>query len=345
MKAAYLMDIQRFELKEVEKPVPLSNEVLVRVKSVGICGSDVHFYEDGRIGPVKATFPYIIGHECSGIVEATGDDVDQKLKGKRVFIEPAIYCYTCKYCKSGQYNICPNVGFLGTPPVYGAYAEYIKMPTANIIPIPDEISYDEAVMLEPITIGFHAINRIGIKKIEKADNIAIFGCGPIGLTILSILRSMTNVPIFALDRLDYRLKIAKELGGTFTYNVDNTKFIDMIRKETLLGVDIAIEAAGDQNAIYKAAEACAPSATLLIAGIPKEDNIIIDAHATRRKELDIKLLRRSNSNTSEALEFLIKNKSVINTIITHKLPLKDIEKGFKLVSKYADNVIKVILNP
>jgi L-iditol 2-dehydrogenase len=345
MNAAFLKSIGCFEMGEMELRELKDDEVLIRVMSAGICGSDVHFYKDGRIGPTKATFPYIIGHECSGVIEDIGDKVEIALKGQRVAVEPAIYCYNCRFCRSGNYNICPNVKFLGTPPVFGAFSEYIIMPKKNITPIPEIVSYDEAIMLEPLTIGFHALERIDKDKLKTAKDIAIIGAGPIGLTILSILKDKTLANIIVIDKLDYRLKKAKELGADEVYNSDNIDYVKAIEEKTGFGVDIAIEAAGDTEAMYNASEISAPGATVLIAGIPENDNIEVNAHNTRRKELDIKLLRRSNFNEKEALEHLLKYRKEMNSIITHRFPLEDIQKGFEIIKDYKDNAIKIIINP
>jgi L-iditol 2-dehydrogenase len=274
-----------------------------------------------------------------------GENVDKELIGKRVAVEPAIYCYECEFCRSGKYNICPNVKFLGTPPVFGAYSEYITMPVKNIIPIPDEVSYEGGVMLEPLTICYHGIERIGREKIKKAKAITIIGCGPIGLSMIALIRNITDAMIFALDRIDYRLEKAKALGANYTYNIEETPFLDNILSKTKYGSDITIEAAGEESSMYNASEVTAPGGTVLIAGIPDTDNIIINAHSTRKKELDIKLLRRSNFNELEASEYLKNNKEIVNSMITHNFALKDIKKGFDLVANYSDGAIKVIINP
>jgi L-iditol 2-dehydrogenase len=342
MKAAFLAQIGRFEIKEVPIPEVKPNEVLVRIKAVGICGSDVHYYKSGRIGPTKAVFPYIVGHECSGVVEKTGSDVVKARPGMRVVVEPAIYCYECRFCREGRYNICPNVGFLGTPPVQGAYSEYLVVPQENVFEIPAGMSFEEAVLLEPLTIAFHAVKLADLK--EEHD-VAVFGCGTIGLNILSAIRDITKGRIFAIDRLDYRLEAARRLGADYIINSDRHDPVKFVIENTEYGVERCFEAAGSVEAMKIAAEMTSFGGIVVLGGIPEEDEIRINAHSSRRKELDIRFLRRSNGEIGDAVRHLTRHRDLASAIITHVLPLDEIVQGFELTANYDDNAIKVLINP
>lgn len=342
MKAAFLTEVGKFEIREVPIPDVNAGEVLVKIKSVGICGSDVHYYKSGRIGSTKATFPYIIGHECSGVIEKVGSGIDSNLVGTRVAVEPAIYCYKCRFCLEGMYNICENVEFLGTPPIQGAYSEYLVIPEKNVLAIPNEISFDDAVLLEPLAIAFHALKR---SDLNPGDDVAIYGCGTVGLSILSVIRERTKGKVFAIDKLNYRLDIAREFGADYTINSDEIDPVNFILKSTHYGVQRSFEAAGSIEAMKNAADITSSGGTVILGGIPEEDNVCFDAHTSRRKELDIKFLRRSNFETVDAVKHFLKNKGIDSKIITHKIPLEEIATGFEMTKNYSNNAIKVIINP
>ena len=343
MDSAFLVKIKKFELRGSNIPVPGKKEVLIRIKNVGICGSDMHYYRYGRIGSTLAKLPYVIGHECAGVVEKNGTGSRKFKPGTRVIVEPAIPCGKCRFCRAGWINLCPAVKFLGTPPVSGAYSRYIIMPEQNLIKMPENMSFDEAVMTEPLSVGVHAVNMAGM---SSNHSIAIFGCGPIGLCILLIAKAKGVKTIFVTDKLEYKLKLAKKIGATYAINPDKTNPVKFIQERTGgLGINRSFEAAGDIKAMSESIESVYPGGTAVLAGIPVEDNIKFNAHTARRKGVTIKLLRRSNKNTEEAIKLISKYKVNVNPLVTHHFNLADIEKGFKLLSNYSGNVVKIIINP
>jgi L-iditol 2-dehydrogenase len=342
MKAALLTGIKQFEIKTIDTPVPAKGEVLVKIKSVGICGSDVHYYNHGRIGNTIAKLPYVIGHECSGVVDKNGPSAKKFKPGDRVIIEPAIPCGKCRFCKSGKQNICPDVLFLGTPPKLGAYCEYMAMPEENLIKLPDSMSFDQGVMAEPLAIAVYATK---ISNLKKGMTVAIFGCGTIGLSILLAAKAAGAKKIFVSEPLDNKLQVAKQFGADYLINpavTDPVKFI--FNNTNKLGVDCSYEAAGNISAMAQAIEVCMPDGVAVISGIPIEDNIQFNAHTARRKGMTIKLLRRSNHTTGRAVNLIKSGIVDVKPIITHRIRLDEIDRGFKLLSDYSDNVIKVIIN-
>ncbi|MGB9682868.1 MAG: alcohol dehydrogenase catalytic domain-containing protein, partial [bacterium] len=159
MKVAVLEKIRNVSIEEREIPKPKEDEVLVRIKSVGVCGSDIHYYNEGRIGSFVVEKPIILGHESSGEVVEVGSKVKSLKVGDRVALEPGIPCRKCNYCKTGRYNLCPDVVFMATPPVDGAFAEYVVHPEDFAFKLPDNVSYDEGALMEPLSVGIYASNR------------------------------------------------------------------------------------------------------------------------------------------------------------------------------------------
>lgn len=177
MRAAVLTDTERFELRDRDRPTPASDEVLVAVRDVGICGSDVHYYERGRIGDHVATDPLILGHESAGVVVEVGADVDSHEPGDRVAMEPGVPCRRCEQCKRGEYHLCPDVEFMATLPDDGAFTEYVAWPADYAYALPDSVSTLEGALCEPLSVGIHACRRADV---GVGDSVLVTGAGPIG---------------------------------------------------------------------------------------------------------------------------------------------------------------------
>lgn len=342
MKAAFLTGLRKFEVSEVPTPVPSEEEVLVELKSVGICGSDVHYYTHGKIGKQFCKYPQIIGHEPSGTVEEPGKSVKRLKKGDRVIIEPQLPCGECHWCRQGKHNICPSVRFLGTPPIDGAYSEYIVMPEKNLILLPDELSYEEGALTEPLAVALHAVKLAGDLK---GKNIGIFGSGTIGLSIMIAARIYGAKMIICTDVLDYRLEFAKKIGADHTVNPKKENVYEFIREKTKgLLLDVVFEAAGNCDAINDSARATTYGGICIVSGIPAEDSVSLEIHEMRKKEFNLKVLRRSHNNVREAIELIKRKKIDMLSIVTHRFGLAEISKAFETAREYRDNVIKTMIN-
>jgi L-iditol 2-dehydrogenase len=197
MKVALLMKPGVIEIVERDIPVYANDEVLIRVRAVGLCGSDVHYYEHGKIGSYVVEKPIILGHEAAGDIVAVGSHVRHLTEGQRAAIEPGVTCGRCVYCKAGKYNLCPFVQFLATPPVDGAFCEYIAIRSDFVFPIPDQISYEEAALIEPLSVGIHAVRR---GRLQFGETVAIFGMGPIGMLTAVAAKSFGARRIIGVDR-------------------------------------------------------------------------------------------------------------------------------------------------
>ncbi|MCD6408109.1 NAD(P)-dependent alcohol dehydrogenase, partial [bacterium] len=240
MKAAFLTKPYCIEIREIEKPeIKNDDEVLIRIKSVGVCGSDIHYYKEGRIGDFIVKEPLILGHESSGIVEKVGKNVKNVKEGDRVAIEPGIPCRKCDYCKEGRYNLCPDVKFFATPPVNGTFCEYVVHPSDFVYKLPEDITLDEATLLEPFSVGIHASNLVDLKPGEK---VMISGLGPVGLLAL-IGAKMNGAIVYGIDRIEKRIEFARKFKADFLFNTQKVE-IKEIKDILPEKVDVVFECSG-----------------------------------------------------------------------------------------------------
>lgn len=346
MLAARLHNPSDMRLEQVSfPPSPKKGEALIRVVKSGICGSDLHIFKNGRIGNTIVESPMIIGHEFCGVVENVGEEAYDGnytlLKPEtRVAVDPARPCNHCEQCKKGNPNLCVNLQFCGNYPCDGCFCEYLITPSRCCFPLTEEISDVEAVLLEPLGVAIHSVDLADIKPAYSA---AIYGAGPIGLLILQIARLAGADPVFIVDKFDWRLKLAAEFGGVSIncYKEDPVKRI--LDETNGRGVDIAFEAAWGEETNNQAAESVCNGGRIVLTGIPEDDKLLIRHSTARRKGLTILMCRRMKHTYPRAIN-LTRNKKVnLIKLVTHKFPLNDILKAFKLNLAYTDGVVKVII--
>jgi L-iditol 2-dehydrogenase len=343
MKAIQLNNINNLEIINIDKPSVINdNDVLIKVKKVGICGSDIHYYKTGKIGDQIVKYPFIVGHEMSGIVQKIGSGVSRVKVNDKIAVDPLVYCNQCDQCKIGRYHTCRNQKFLGCPDqLEGCLKEYIVLPEICCYPIPNEMNYESAMLCEPLSIGLYTTT---FTDSLEDKNIGILGAGPIGLSVLLISKVQKPAKIYVTDLLDYRLKIAKEQGADWTGNPDKincTEEITDFRKNQL---DYVFECCGKQEAIEQSIELLKPGGKLIIVGIPEFENYLFNAHLMRRKEITIQNIRRQNECVNKTIEYI--NNNIINPdfMITHSFSLSETEKAFQIVSDYRDNVVKAVIS-
>jgi len=342
MKAVFLLKKKEFEVRDIPRPRPKEKEVLIRVKVVGVCGSDVHYYLEGKIGSQQIIKePLILGHELSGEVAELGKGAGNFKVGQRVVVEPAISCGKCEVCRKGWTNICPLVKFLGTPPVNGAFCEYLVMPGENLFPLPDKLSDEEGVMFEPLAIGLYAVR---LSRFLPGETVAILGSGPIGLVTLLSARAAGASLIFATDIIPERLKAAKKIGAREVFNPEKEDVAEKIMELTKgRGVDVTFEAAGKEETINQAFAITALGGRVMIIGIPEVDAITYEPHQMRRKELLIQNVRHSLDTTGASIRLVEEGLINLKPLITHCYPFDKITEAFELVSHYQDGVIKAVI--
>lgn len=314
---------------------------LVRVCACGICGSDVHYWQDGRIGDTRVTYPYVNGHEPAGIVERTAPDVLNVRPGDRVIIEPAVSCGVCRACLAGRQNACRDVRFLASPPVVGAFRERIAIDARNLFAMPEAMDMKTAALMEPFCVGVHAV---GLARIAPGSRVGVFGAGAIGLSITMAAACSGAAEIVVTDRIGSRLEFAKKIGATAVVNADETGAAEWILKN-FGELDVAIEAAGEAAAVRDAVQAVRPAGRVVVVGIPEGETFDFPVHHARRMEAEVVFARRSNHDLAAALRLYRSGKvPFLDRLATHEFPLERIGEAFETVDRRADGVIRAIVN-
>ena len=343
MNSFVLTGINRMEMIRVAKPgIASPKDVLIKMMAVGVCGSDIHYFKEGKIGNQMVEYPFPVGHEGSGIIVEVGEEVTRLKPGDRVAIDPAMPCYDCDQCNSGRFHTCRQLKFLGCPgQADGCLSEYIVMPEKSCFKLADWVSYEEAVISEPLSIGYYATRLAGSLK---GKTIGILGFGPIGMSVLLPAIFERVAKVYVTDKLNKRLAVANQSGATWTGNPDEIDIVDEITKNEPLLLDIVFECCGKQETVDQAMKLLKPGGKLLIIGIPEFDRWSFSADDFRHKEIVVQNVRRQNECTPLTLD-LITNKALdVTSMITHHFPFEKTDSAFELVAGYGDGVMKAIIN-
>jgi L-iditol 2-dehydrogenase len=343
MKAIVLTGITQFKMEQVPEPKLLRDtDVLIRIKMVGVCGSDIHYYTTGRIGNQIVQFPFILGHEAAGIVESTGRKVTRVKPGQRIAIDPASSCGKCDQCRAGREHTCRKLVFLGNPKqIAGCLSEFIVLPEKCCYPIKKRMTFEQATISEPLAIGVYAVKQSMLPA--KAD-AAILGAGPIGMSVFHVLRTKKVGRIFVTDKVEERLQYAKKLKPAWTGNPDQIDVVKEISAMIPLLLDVVYECSGDEHAIAQGVKLLKPGGTLVLVGITEVDTITFPIHELRRKEITIVNIRRQVHCTKKALDLLDRGRIKMDSMVTHCFPLEEAQKAFDLVSNYRDGVMKAMIS-
>ncbi len=342
MKAMQLTGILKMEMNDVPDPVIIkNNDVLIKIKVVAVCGSDVHYYESGRIGSQVVKYPFTVGHECAGVVERIGPEVKKVKPGNKIAIEPAMSCGNCDQCKSGRPHTCRNLKFLGCPgQASGSLSEYIVIPEECCFPLPENISFEEAAIAEPLSIGIYAIKR---SNPRKNHNIGILGFGPIGMSVMLAAKNKGCIDFFITDRIDARLCIAQQEGAINYVNINNSDPVQEFLKNAPLGLDIIYECCGKQEAMENALDLIKPGGLIVLIGIPSFDYWKFSADKIRRKEIVLINIRRQNHCVQKAIDNIAVEKINVKRMTTHRFSFEKSKDAFDLVHNYKDGVMKAII--
>ncbi len=321
-------------------PDPGPGEVLVRIRSVGICGSDMHWYLEGGIGSHQAVYPQVLGHEPAGEIVATGHGVSLAT-GSRVAVEPAITCGHCEHCLAGRHNNCLTSIFMGSPARHGLFLEYATMPAGNVVTIPDSMSFQDATVIEPLAVILHVMEMV---KVRLGDTVAILGSGPIGMLTAAIARIAGAARIIVADRVPHRLALALKMGADETVDLRTESLVEAVADRTRgRGVDIAIDAAGSIEAINTAIACARVGGQVVMIGIPGENKMPLDVLGAIDKELNLQTIRRSNHNAHGAIELLTSGR-IPADFLTHHFSLEETPRAFQTLASYADGVGKVVID-
>lgn len=338
MKAVQLRAPRDMRLVDMPKPSPKPHEALIRIESTGVCGSDMHYYIDGRIGKTVCTEPIVLGHEYAGIVEDVGRDADRSLIGKRVAVEPGIPCGKCELCRTGHYNVCLDLQFPGGPPYDGALCEYICVHAGFCFPIPEEMSALEAAMLEPLAVAVHSVE---LARVQVNETAAVLGLGPIGLLTAQVLRLAGVKTIIGSDLQDYRVEAAGKYGVDFAFNADRHDTVDTVMAETKgRGVDLAIDCARSTQTPDLLCRVIRPAGRGILTGISGESEGVFPVDIARRKELTITWCRRFAHNYPTCIDLVASGRADVRSMVTHSFPLERTKEAFDLVANMEDGVLK-----
>lgn len=343
MKAMMLTGIREMEMLEVPDPVIVNDkDVKIRMKTLGVCGSDIHYYISGKIGSQVVQYPFTVGHEGSGIVEEVGKGVSLVKVGDRIAIEPAMPCWECDQCKEGRPHTCRKLKFLGCPgQAEGNLSEYIVMPETSCIKIPDSMTYDQAAISEPLAIGVYAVQQ---SIPLKGAKVGILGFGPIGMSVLLPALAMDASEIYVTDKIDERLDIARDSGATFTANPDKEDVVEKITGQVPELLDVVFECCGQQEAIDNAVDLLKPGGKLMVIGIPEFERWSFPVDKSRHKELCIQNVRRQNEAVQPALDMMENGLISVEKMATHRFSFKDSKAAFDLVAGYKDGVMKAMVD-
>ncbi|WP_044480382.1 NAD(P)-dependent alcohol dehydrogenase [Paenibacillus antibioticophila] len=344
MQAAVLDAPFKLEVRQVPVPKLGADEALIKVHCIGICGSDVHYYEHGRIGRYEVKQPIILGHELAGVVVKTGERVKNVRIGDRVAVEPGVTCGTCEYCKSGRYNLCPDVVFMATPPVDGAWAEYVTVRSDFLFPLPTEMSFEEGALLEPLSVGLHAVSR---GRIRSHDRVLVLGLGPIGLLTLEAAKMLGAAQVYGTDVMDFRRKLAMEMGaqGVFDPSVPHSLDVGVAAVTGGEGFDLIIETSGNPGAIADTIRLAKRGGRVVLVGLPATDAVSVNISELIDAELDVYGVFRYANTYPSAIQILSRGKHDIRKIITHKFALSDIKKAVELARTQKETSVKVMIYP
>lgn len=339
-----MTDIEKMELIRSDDPsVTKPDDVKIKLKSIGVCGSDIHYYTKGRIGSQVVEYPFAVGHECSGIVIEKGSAVTNVREGDLVVIDPAVHCGHCDQCLAGRPHTCRNIGFLGCPgQLEGCMSDFIVMPSGSLFPVTGQLNPVQAALIEPFSIGVYSVRQAKIT--DPAVSAGIFGAGPIGLSILIKLLADGIDNIGIVEPLEYRLVKAGEIGARYLINPDTDNVEEIVAAHEELLLDVVFEASGEQDAVYNALKILKPGGKLVLVGIPPVSEYSFNMDLMRRKELTVINIRRQNNCVREAIDIVAAGKADVEKMVTHNFTLEESKKAFDIVKDYRDNVIKAIID-
>ena len=338
MKAAYIKKPFSLKIMEFKQPSIGRGDVLVRVKACGICGTDIHIYE-GKAGIAK--YPLIPGHEFSGEVVKAGAEASNRFSiGDPVVVDPTVTCGYCAFCRSGKRHLCGEWSPIGVVSD-GAFAEYVKVPARLAYRIPEETSFEEAALTEPLSCCIHGWERVSP---SSGFTAAIIGAGPIGLMHLQLARLLGASLVIVSEPIEFRRRLAEELGADIVVNPSEESLLEVVNSETSgLGVDVVVEAVGGAKYLEEAIRIAGLGGKILVFGVaPEEDKASVSPYEVYRRELTILGSFINPYSMDKAISLIASRRVDVKSLISHIIPLDRLEQALK---RELEGTVKVIVKP
>lgn len=341
MKVAVMNGIGKMGFEEREIPKVKDNEVLVKLDYVGICGSDLHYYETGAIGDYVVEPPFVLGHEPGGVVVEAGKNVTHLKAGDRVALEPGKTCGHCEFCKTGRYNLCPDVVFFATPPVDGVFQEYVAHEADLCFKLPDNVSTLEGALIEPLAVGFHAAMQ---GNAHAGQTAVVMGAGCIGLVSMMALKAMGVSKVYVVDIMQKRLDKALELGADGVINgAEKDAVQEVMRLTENKGCDLAIETAGTQITTVQTIHMTKKGSTIVLVGYSRSGEMTLPMSLALDKELTFKTVFRYRHIYPMAIEAVASGKVNLKGIVTDIFSLEEAQKAMDYSVNNKADVVKAVI--
>ena len=332
MRAARLQAPGDLRVGEEPEPAAGAGMSLVRVTAVGICGSDLHWWDDGAIGDATLAHPLVLGHEGAGVI------AEGPRRGERVAIDPAITCGTCRACRDGYANLCYRIRFAGHGETDGMMRELMAWPAELLHPLPDAVTDADGALLEPLGVAVHSVD---LGHLPFGGTASVLGCGPIGLLLISVLKAAGASSVLAVEPLAHRREAASRYGADLVAEPDSAP--GFVRELVGAGVDVAFEAAGTDQAVRLALDSVRPGGRVVLAGIPGDDAIAFQASVARRKGLTIAMVRRMNHVYPRAISLAARGVVDLGALVSRRAGLGEVKEAFGDAAHRTG--LKVIIEP
>ena len=341
MKVAVMLGIGKMGFEERDIPKVKENEVLVKLEYVGICGSDLHYYETGAIGDYVVEPPFVLGHEPGGTVVEVGKNVKNLKVGDRVALEPGNTCGHCEFCKTGRYNLCPDVVFFATPPVDGVFQEYVAHEAALCFKLPDNVSTLEGALIEPLAVGFHAAIQGDAHLGQRA---VVMGAGCIGLVSMMALKARGVSEVYVVDIMEKRLDKALELGATGVINGAKEDVLEKVNELTDgAGMDLVIETAGTEITTRQAIHMAKKGSNIVLVGYSKSGEMTLPMSLVLDKELTFKTVFRYRHIYPIAIDAVAAGKVNLKGIVTYIFGLDEAQKAMDYSVNNKADIVKAVI--
>jgi L-iditol 2-dehydrogenase len=321
-------------IEERAVPEPGADEVLVKIAAVGVCGSDVHYYEHGRIGDFVVDQPLVLGHEASGEVVALGPGAHRLSVGQRVALEPGVPCGRCARCRAGRYNLCPDVRFFATPPIDGAFARYVAINESFAYPVPDSMTDEQAALIEPFSVGLWAVRRAGV---SPGDTVLVTGAGPIGLLAVQAARVAGAARIVVTDLSAGRRDLAARLGAD--------EVVDPASGDDLAGLDadVLLECSGARAALRSGLGAVRGGGAAVLVGMGA-DEVTLPMSALQVREITVTGTFRYANTYPGAIALVAGGRVQLDPLVTGRYGLGQVEAALT-VGSTGEGTVKAVVYP